>query len=467
MTVRTILFEMNEVPGRILDHFVEHRPGSALARVIAGGRVYETFAEDAGHLSPWITWPSLHRGISNEQHFISDFGQSLDDVDTAFPPLWTLLQRAGVNVGVFNSLHTYPLPGQLDGYAFYVPDPFASGHETHPKSIEPFQALNLSLSRGSGRNVSGGVPVREALKLVGSLPSLGVRVHTVAQLARQIGEERLAKWKLVRRRTYQSVLSFDIFFKQLTSTRPQFSTFFTNHVASAMHRYWAASFPEDWVEDNGFDDAWRSRFSGEILFALDKLDAMIARLLALVSAAPGWRLMIASSMGQAAVDVQPVETIVNVADGEALLSKLGVWRSQWTQRPAMVPQFNITVVAAARRRFVERMEGVRIAGAPLDYRTDGDGFFSLDFGQINLPDDAAVEIAGETCSMEEAGLANMEIQDRAGSSAYHIPEGTLIVYDGTAPSRDRPQISALDIAPSILASFDIAPPEYMRAAAAL
>ena len=36
--------------------------------------------------------------------------------------------------------------------------------------------------------------------------------------------------------------------KQLELHKPSFSNCFTNHVASAMHRYWAAIFPED------FDD---------------------------------------------------------------------------------------------------------------------------------------------------------------------------------------------------------------------
>lgn len=61
----------------------------------------------------------------------------------------------------------------------------------------------------------------------------------------QVVSERVRQARNVRRRTYQSVLAFDIFMKQLESTRPGFATFFTNHVASSMHRYWAAAFPGD------------------------------------------------------------------------------------------------------------------------------------------------------------------------------------------------------------------------------
>jgi predicted component of type VI protein secretion system len=40
---------------------------------------------------------------------------------------------------------------------------------------------------------------------------------------------------------------FDIFMNQLERTKPGFTTFFTNQVASSMHRFWAASFPEEYA----------------------------------------------------------------------------------------------------------------------------------------------------------------------------------------------------------------------------
>ena len=46
---------------------------------------------------------------------------------------------------------------------------------------------------------------------------------------------------LMGRRTYQAGLAFDIFINFLQSTKPAFATFFTNHVASSMHRFWAAA----------------------------------------------------------------------------------------------------------------------------------------------------------------------------------------------------------------------------------
>ena len=41
----------------------------------------------------------------------------------------------------------------------------------------------------------------------------------------------------------QPVISFDLYLKYLKNTKPEFSTFFTNHVAGMMHRYWKYLFP--------------------------------------------------------------------------------------------------------------------------------------------------------------------------------------------------------------------------------
>src|SRR5688572_12717606 len=108
--MKIIFFELNEVPYRIIHLFCRLYPNSNLATVFNKGRKFETFAEDQGHLSPWVTWPTVHRGVSNEKHFTSDFGQDINDQEKEFPPLWNILAQEGVKVGVFGSLHTYPLP---------------------------------------------------------------------------------------------------------------------------------------------------------------------------------------------------------------------------------------------------------------------------------------------------------------------------------------------------------------------
>ena len=48
----------------------------------------------------------------------------------------------------------------------------------------------------------------------------------------------------------QPILSFDLYFKCLNKYQPDFSTFFSNHVAGIIHRYWRDIFPEDFIDDS-------------------------------------------------------------------------------------------------------------------------------------------------------------------------------------------------------------------------
>src|ERR671913_1523940 len=95
-----VLFELNEVPWEILDDYVAARPGSELARVLDRSHSFTSMAADRGHLSPWTTWPTLHRGVNDEQHMIASFGQDRRRFDRRFPPILSLLHDARVSVGV-------------------------------------------------------------------------------------------------------------------------------------------------------------------------------------------------------------------------------------------------------------------------------------------------------------------------------------------------------------------------------
>jgi hypothetical protein len=65
--------------------------------VLAGSHCYTSMTADRGHLSPWTTWPTLHRGVNDEQHMIASIGQDRSLADRRFPPIWSLLHEAGVS----------------------------------------------------------------------------------------------------------------------------------------------------------------------------------------------------------------------------------------------------------------------------------------------------------------------------------------------------------------------------------
>jgi hypothetical protein len=326
------------------------------------------------------------------------------------------------------------------------------------------QDFNLKATQASGRNVASGFPLRPAVDLLLNAPALGLRPATLIDVASQLVSERRRPWRKVRRRTYQTVLLFDVFAKQLRSTRPGFASFFSNHVASAQHRFWAGSFPRDYDELELGED-WMGRFSEEIPFAMEKFDGFLSSLVAFVERNPEYRLVVASSMGQGAIEVTAVKKKLYLKDAGRFAQALGLGTGDWEQKPAMEPTVNLQVDAARAAAFREQLGALRIDGKAVFFREREGGFFNLVFGQSDLPEVVPiVELRGQKHLPRELGLESVEVEDGSDGTAYHVPEGILMIFDPAAdrPREGRPQISALEVAPAVLRGFGAAVPAYMR-----
>lgn len=467
MTRSFVLFELNEVPLRVVRHFAGRHPRSAFARLLRKGGQWDTITPDKGHLSPWITWPTLHRGVPGSQHGVVALGQDVTDSDRTYPPIWSLLAAAGRSVGLFGSLHSYPPPKNAQDYAFYVPDTFAAGPEAYPAELTAFQSFNLHMVDRSGRNVSSELPVKEALGfLLHSLPA-GLRAATLAKVFRQVASERIWKHRSARRRTIQSILAFDLFLAQLQSKRPDAGFFFTNHVASAMHRYWPATFTEDYRATR-WEDSWVRRFSGELDYAMGEADQMLGELMDFADRRPNYLILVSGSMGQAAVDSpnRQVSTEVLVRDMKTFVDRLGV-EGGWQRRRTMEPTYTLAFdEEESAARFMETIAKVKIAGQPVPSRRLDEHGVEFVLGRSNLRDDEVIVTIGNvSLSPDDLGIANVPIQDEVGAAAYHVPEGMLLAYDpgrslaaGAAPE----PIRTTRIAPTLLALQGLEPAPYME-----
>lgn len=461
--MKLIFFELNEVPWSVIDDFCRHRPSSALAKCLAECHQFETVAADKTALSPWKTWPTVHRGVNDEMHMIHDFGQDLAEANAAYPPLWEILSSHGISTGVCGSLHTHPVPTNLDHYKFFLPDTFALSDDCHPKILSKFQNFNLSMARESPRNVSTRIPWRAAFDFLLNAKELGIRRETIYGVAAHLISERTRPWLRLRRRTYQFVLTFDVFMRFLESTKPQFSTIFTNHVASAMHRYWAAAYPEHY-EKLDYDRDWIHQYRNEISFAMTKFDFALKGILEFMAKNPDFRLCVLSSMGQEAVPFSALDTQLYLMDPVKFMVRAGLETHEWSARPAMMPNVNVVVDEGKVPQFRKFLGEIVIDGQYLAFREKSGGFFSFDFGHPNIHDKPQfLRLRGELVPFDQLGLKCVKIEDRSGSSAYHMPNGAMFMYDpATRPTNpSRRKISTLEIAPTVLNLFSIVPPSYM------
>lgn len=461
---KKIFYELNEVPKRIFDFYALAFPDSAFARLRTRSMLFETITADLGELSPWITWPTLHRGVSNVYHEISDLGQDLRYVNLEFPNLYEILAKSNLKVGVFGSLQSYPLPKDLDNYAFYVPDTFAAGSECYPESLEAFQAFNLSMVKTNGRNVSSGIAVRQAKEFLRKASGLGLTLGTAGRLTHQVISERLNMDRVVRRRSSQAEIAFDLYFSQLNSTKPDVSFFFTNHVASSMHRYWPTIFPKDY-ESGRFDESWLRRWKYEIPYALTVADRQLNKLLNFCDR-NDFELIVLSSMGQNAVENSvPVKTQALISNISRLLGFFGITKEEWEPRLAMAPQVVVKPKSDSLVGKLSALSELSVNGSNIKYRVTSTGDIRFELKLVNL-NELNIDFRGKRINPVSVGLELVHLQDASGANAYHIPEGIFLRYDpksdtlNTGNSSWR-QISVLDVAPSILKDFMVGVPGYM------
>jgi Type I phosphodiesterase / nucleotide pyrophosphatase len=474
MNRKLILLELNEVPYRVIDSYCQQRPKAMLTKMLCMSKQFETVTEDRLALDPWVSWPTLHRGVNDEEHNILHLGQVVSETDEKFPPIWQLLKRQGLRVGIFGSLHSSTRPSDAYDYSFYLPDYFDGAAFAHPANLESFQELNLSMTRQSARNVTRRIPAALALKFAAQAPMIGLKLSTfvdaVCHLVRETFDDNLR----IRRRAYQPLVTMDLFLHQLKQTKPDFATFYTNHVAAAMHRYWGATFPADYGEDE-LDQAWVRKYSAEITFAMDKCDVMLGHLAKFIDENPEYTLMVASSMGQAAIRAIQTYSFLTIVDTSKFMAFLGVPGAGWELRPAMVPCCCVVVSEEYRDLFVSNIDTLVIDGETmkrdrrptgrLSYDERDRGFFQIfiQFDSYSGPNTAL--LARKSIELTDLGLGFMPHEDGVNCTAQHVREGSLWLYskDQRGGGKNaRETISTLDVAPSILSFFEREIPRYMR-----
>lgn len=421
-----LLLEINEVPWRLLDHFMDHERLPNIRRFFSSAQCFTTRSTDEGELSPWITWPSFHRGVPNTQHGIQFLGQ--DPVSFKGTPIWDEYRARGHSIGLFGSLQSWP-PKDPGPGGFYVPDTFATDERCIPAWVEPFQAFNLKQTASNGRVInSKSLYDFTNLKFALNLPRLGIRPRALAAVASQLALERIDTKLTARRPIFQGILAWEIFRKLFDpATPPAFSTFFTNQVAGIMHRYWDQVFPEDFSHST---DVGQRPHVDTMLFALESVDEMVADAMSFCETNPELIVVFAASMGQGPV-VRSNHTgyelsIPRVGD---LILACGLTPHDFEPLLAMVPQVCVQIPDRAKRSLVrETLESARSASDEKLFSIDERGDrLSITLGTPSRPDIEAgrFTLAGREHTWRQTGI---QVNSVEAGTGYHIPEGSMAVY---------------------------------------
>ena len=298
--------------------------------------------------------------------------------------------------------------------------------------------------------------MREA-RLALQLPSLGVTPGTMLHVARIVAGAVARQVTKERLRNVPFMLTADMFMRLLSRHAVDLAVFFTNHVASSMHRYWYALFPDESPAD-AYEDEWVTRYAQEIPFSLGLFDAFIGRVMDFARATDRV-LIVNSGMGQCAHTKRNTNraSVYLVKDLGRFLATLGVPENAYKVRSAMAPQHTIEFPSAhdADQAF-QTLDALDI-GTPRPWLNVNGNVLTISVRQ-NLVDRMLRSLAATPAAL---GLVSVDIDDHG--TGRHDPDGILIIDNGRAPAmdQDRLRIDYLEFAPAVLEFFGVPRPRYM------
>ena len=421
------VYELNEVPKRVIDTYAKLKPKSTIAHLVAKHNYIETETSDDCELHPWTSWPTVHRGVSSNEHNIRFINQELEEVNNIYEPIWDYLIKQGKTIGIFGSLQSYP-PRKGKYVDFYVPDTFSPHYDTYPQKLQDLQAINLKLA-GKNKGISSKISTNDVLILIKYFCIYRPTLSQIKHISRHIvGELTDSKWSK-RRSILQPILTFDTYMKLLYQKKPDYSTYFTNHVAGMMHRYWKFLYPSQSGKTIYKDDSDLFK-KNSIIYAMDIADEQIRKLY-LFCKENNTELWIQSALGQEGIERGVYMRELFVEDYQILLSNLGLNPSDYIYLPSMQPDISfkckeIENLKEIQKKIIclrtkQKKPIFRLRYLPVERTVN----FKLEAPHEIFDEEDALEYFSSYHSLSSFGL---KLVDRDPGTGYHQKDGIFLSY---------------------------------------
>lgn len=459
---KVLFLEFNEITWTILDGLIAEGKTPNFARIKREGTWASPLSNDLSpYLDPWITWVTVHAGVDHTVHGAEVLEPPAGTIKAK--RTWEYARDAGRSLGLFGPISAYP-PEPVNG--FWIPGPFAVGSETYPQELEPVQQINRRYTRVHNR-VEGRETPGSMIKSAWQLKKLGLRLSTVAQIARQLVSEKLDRSVSWRKVCLQPLINYDIFAALYKRHRPDYAIWHTNHVAHYQHHYWRAMDDKPFLTRASSEE--KRRLGGAIEHGYRVADDLLGRFMRLID--DETVLVLASSMGQ-----QPYVSerfpegriTVCIRDINKLLDIVGI-RDVAQAALIMAPQWNLTIHDSERRSAAKKLLETAYRSGPdpgLFNVVDQDGMLTVtprglskvESGmKVFFPNAPGGAVDG--IPFEDLFLAESETH----KEGMHHPQGLLVFWGkGVRSGVEIRDTTNLDIAPTVLSLLDIPVPDHMH-----
>ena len=457
--MKLIIYELNEIPRRLIDFYIKNFPYSSFSKFSKEGAIINTVTKDNGELHPWSTWPSVHRGVYNKIHNIRSINQDLS-FSTKYAPIWEILNKNNIDIGIFGSLQSYP-PLTGKNIKFYLPDTFSPQAKAYPEDLRQFQEFNLKMTN-ENKAISRKISIVDIFNFSKLIKRGVISKKTAFLTTLHILKEKFNTKYKTRRSTIQNVLTFDIYFNYLNKYKPSFSTYFTNHLAGMMHRYWQDLFPMDFNNKKEVDPF----HSSSIIKAMHLADKNLEKLIKF-SKENNYNLWIISSMGQSAIERGDYIPELVLRDLNKIILTLGLDPKKYISLPAMQPDYCIKakdkLALESLKKSIKEIKDPKNKNILEETYRSKSLNFHITLKRNNIFRTKRYLIFKDAkYSFEELGF---ELIIRDKGTAYHSPYGIFAAYGPLSSylkKHSSNTIETTQLAPSILNFFNIKAPDYMN-----
>ena len=382
---KLILVELNEINFDLVGDYIQAQPARfpAFRRLLASARIRSTAEHDYDKLEPWIQWPSVHSGMSYEEHRIFRLG---DVVGSGVPQVFERLERAGYSVGILLAMNA---ENRLAKPAYFLPDPWT---KTQPDNSWWSKVLSHAVAQGVNDNAQGRITLQSAFYLALGLLRFGNPRHLglYARLAARSAASPWCKALLL------DLFVHDLHFALFGCHRPNFSTVFLNAGAHIQHHYFFNAAPVKATSPHRNPGWYANPEADPVADMLDVYDRIVADYLDLREV----EVIVATGLSQRPYD--RVKYYYRLRDHGAFLRKLGLDFS--AVHPRMTRDFLVEFDSAeAALRAQQLLASIKAGeqGEPLFEEIDNRGtsiFVTLTYPHEIHPD-LKYEVAGESRSL--------------------------------------------------------------------
>lgn len=221
---RLILIELNEINFDVVARYAADGKLPGFERLFTWAQVNTSSEQRYESLEPWIQWPSVHCGMTADEHNVFRLGDIVNSKATQF---FEQLEQRRLRVGAISAMNA---ANRLRDPAYFIPDPWT---RTPPDRSWWSTVLTSAVSQAVNDNSRSALTPRSALHLGLALLRFAQPKHYTTYLKLVMGS--LGKpW---RKALVLDLLLHDIHVRLFRSRKADFSTLFLNAGAHIQHHY--------------------------------------------------------------------------------------------------------------------------------------------------------------------------------------------------------------------------------------